>query len=197
MCPVLFKKPYLQSMGRKYAIRDQEALYFVTFTVVYWIDLFIRDNYREIILSSLKYCQDKKGLYVHAYCIMTSHIHLILSAQEGGNLSDILRDLKRYTSTQLRKSIEMNQQESRRKWLLWMFEKAGKGNKRNNEFQLWQQHNHPIHLCTNEMIDQRLEYIHNNPVEAGFVDDPNAWEWSSCRSYERSLADRLALTFIE
>ena len=70
-------------MARKYAIRDQEAIYFVTFTVVNWIDLFIRDEYREIILRSLKYCQENKGLIVHAYCIMTSHVH-----SSGRRLSD-------------------------------------------------------------------------------------------------------------
>ena len=54
-------------MGRKYDIYDQEAIYFVTFTVVNWIDLFIRNDYKEIILSSLKYCQENKGLNVHAF----------------------------------------------------------------------------------------------------------------------------------
>ena len=75
------RKSYLQSMGRKYAIRDQEALHFVTFTVVNWIDLFVRDAYKEIIVDSLKYCQHEKGLSIHAYCIMTSHVHAILSAR--------------------------------------------------------------------------------------------------------------------
>ena len=66
-------------MGRKYAIRDQHAIHFVTFTVVYWLDIFIRDAYRQIILDSLVFCHNHKGLNVHAYCIMTSHVHLILS----------------------------------------------------------------------------------------------------------------------
>ena len=74
-------------MGRKYAIYDQEALHFVTFTVVNWVDLFIRDEYKQTIIDSLKYCQQRKGLNVHAYCIMTSHIHLILSVDRGKKLS--------------------------------------------------------------------------------------------------------------
>ena len=79
-------------MGRKYAIRDKGAVYFVTFTVVNWIDVFIRNDYKEIIIDSLKYCQTNKGLNVHAYCIMTSHVHLILSVQDGFVLSDVIRD---------------------------------------------------------------------------------------------------------
>jgi len=145
-------------MGRKYAIRDQEAIHFVTFTVVNWIDLFIRDVYKEVIIDSLKYCQKNKGLQIHAYCIMTSHIHLILSVEEGFVLSDVIRDFKSHTSNALKKLIKQNNTESRREWLIWMFERAGKKNTRNTEFQLWQQHNHPIELSTNEMVDQRLDY---------------------------------------
>ena len=130
-------------MARKYAIRDQEAIYFVTFTVVNWIDLFIRDEYREIILRSLKYCQENKGLIVHAYCIMTSHVHLIVSTGKDNNLSDVIRDYKSFTSGALKKRIKEHPQESRKEWMIWMFERAGKKNKRNQDFQLWQQHNHP------------------------------------------------------
>ena len=184
-------------MGRKYAIYDQEALHFVTFTVVNWVDLFIRDEYKQTIIDSLKYCQQRKGLNVHAYCIMTSHIHLILSVDRGKKLSDVIRDFKSYTSNQLKKSIKQNQHESRREWLIWMFEKAGVKNKRNSSFQLWQQHNHPIELNSNELMDQRLEYVHNNPVEAGFVNDPNAWIWSSCQDYEKGIKGKLELAYIE
>ena len=77
-----------------------------------------------------------------------------------------------------------------------MFERAGKKNKHNLDFQLWQQYNHPIALLSNYMMDQRLDYIHHNPVVAGFVDDPVAWEWSSCADYERSVEGKLALVFI-
>ncbi|MCV9388649.1 transposase [Reichenbachiella ulvae] len=146
-------------MGRKYAIRDQLSIHSVTFTVVNWINIFIRDYYKETILSSLKYCQENKHLQVHAYCIMTSHVHLIISVSEG-ELSDVIRDLKSFTSRQIKEILQDKAYaESRREWLLWMFERAGKKNKRNGDFQLWQQHNHPIELSTNEMIDQRLEYL--------------------------------------
>lgn len=184
-------------MGRKYAIRDQQGLYFVTFTVVNWIDLFIRDEYKETIVESLNYCKIHKGLRLYAYCIMTSHIHLIVSSEEGNNLSDVIRDFKSYTSSQLKNKIKENGKESRREWLIWMFERAGKKNKRNNSFQLWQQNNHPIELSSNEMMDQRLDYIHNNPVEAGFVDDPNSWIWSSCSSYQKNAQGKIDVYFIE
>ncbi len=120
-------------MGRKYQIRDQRSIYFVTFTVVNWIDVFIKDSYREIFISSLKFCQNNKGLEVYAYCLMTNHVHLILGTKGENNLEDIIRDLKSFTSRHIRKEIEENFSESRREWMLWMFARAGKKNKRNNE----------------------------------------------------------------
>ncbi|WP_255518146.1 transposase [Fulvivirga sp. M361] len=102
-------------MGRKYTINDQQGYYFVTFTVVNWIDLFIRNEYREILVDSLNYCQRHKGLMIHAWCIMTSHVHLMVSAAEGRERSSIIRDFKGFTSRQLRQCIETNPRESRRK----------------------------------------------------------------------------------
>jgi REP element-mobilizing transposase RayT len=182
-------------MGRKYAIRDQQAIYFVTFTLINWIDLFIRDSYREVFIESLGYCQRHKGLQVHAYCIMTSHIHLILSANDGYNLSSIIRDLKSYTSFKLGQVIKTTK-ESRREWMLLIMNAGGLKNQRNKGFQLWQQHNHPIELRTVEMTNQRLNYIHNNPVAAGFVDDPTAWTWSSSAAYELGSTGKVQLVFL-
>lgn len=122
-------------MGRKYAIRNTEGIYFVTFTIVNWLDVFIRDEYREIFLDSLKHCIKEKGLRIHAYCLMTSHVHLILSVEDGYDLSSVIRDFKSYTSKMIMDSIANNQRESRREWLMWFFERAGAKNKRNGKRQ--------------------------------------------------------------
>ncbi|HEY9117664.1 MAG TPA: transposase, partial [Roseivirga sp.] len=110
-------------MGRKYAIRNQEQFYFVTFTVVGWIDVFIRPEYRNIFIDSIKFCQREKGLLVGGWCIMTSHIHLALGTTGKNKLEDIIRDLKSFTSRHIRKYIEASPQESRKTWLLdFMFQ---------------------------------------------------------------------------
>ncbi len=171
-------------MGRKYKIQDQEKFYFVTFTIVYWLDVFIRQEYRNIFIESIKYCQKEKGLLVGAYCIMTSHVHLALGTKGDEKLEDIIRDLKSYTSRHIRKYMENNPQESRKEWMMWMMKRAGDKNSNNKDFQFWQQHNHPIELSSNEITQQRIDYIHNNPVEAGFVDNSAAWLSSSARYYE-------------
>jgi REP element-mobilizing transposase RayT len=132
-------------MSIKYKFRDQERLYFVTFAVVNWIDLFIRNEYKEIMLDSWKHCQANKGLEIYGWCIMTSHIHMIIGTHNA-KLEDIMRDMKKHTSLELKKAIQNHPSESRREWLLWMMERAGKKNSQNLNFQLWQQDNHPIEL---------------------------------------------------
>jgi len=171
-------------MGRKYTIGDQEKFHFVTFTVVHWIDVFIRDEYKNIFIDSLKYCQKEKGLEIGAWCIMTNHVHLVIGKSGKNKLEDIIRDLKSYTSRHIRKAIEYNPLESRREWMLLIMKRAGTEKSNNKDFQFWQQHNHPIELSTNEMIDQRVDYIHNNPVVAGFVQEPRHWLYSSASDYE-------------
>lgn len=169
-------------MSRKYKIKDQSYPHFVSFAVVHWIDIFTRPVYRQIVIDSLAYCQKSKGLVIYAWCIMTNHIHLIIGTS-AYPMQDILRDMKRFTSKKLRESIIENEQESRKKWIIWMMKQTGMKNNNNHEWQFWQQHNHPIELSNEEMIRQRLDYLHNNPVNAGFVEKPESWLCSSAGDY--------------
>jgi len=169
-------------MSTKYKFKDQERLYFVSFAVVYWIDLFVRNEYKEIMLDSWKHCQANKGREIYGWCIMTSHIHMIIGTH-GAKLEDIMRDMKKHTSLELKKAIQNHPSESRREWLIWMMERAGKKNSQNQNFQLWQQDNHPIELSDFKMLHQKLDYIHNNPVEAGIVEKPEDYLYSSARDY--------------
>lgn len=186
-------------MSRKYKIRDQDKLYFVTFTVINWIDVFIRNEYRNMFLESVRFCQKNKGLEVYAWCIMTSHIHMILGANGAYKLEDIIRDLKSFTSRGIRKLLEEkdNLGESRKDWMIDMMKKTGTRNSNNKDFQFWQQHNHPIELSTNELLDQKLEYIHNNPIEAGFVESPEMWQYSSAKDYYGKGKGELDILFIQ
>jgi REP element-mobilizing transposase RayT len=167
-------------MSRKYKFGDNDKLYFVSFAVTNWIDLFVRSIYSDIIVESIAYCQKEKDLLLGAWCIMTSHVHLIIGTK-GKPLPDVMRDMKRHTSEQLHLAIKNNAKESRREWMLWMMERAGK--KSNARFQLWQPESHPIELITNKIAHQKLAYIHQNPVEAGFVSLPEQWLYSSARDY--------------
>ena len=169
-------------MSRKYKFRDQDKMYFVSFAVVYWMDVFIRDEYRHVLLDSLRYCQKEKGLELYAWCIMSNHVHLIASASDN-NLSDILRDFKKFTSRQIINSIKNNEMESWQKWMLEIFRKAGEVNIRNSEFQFWRQDNQPKEVYSPAFVFQKLSYIHNNPVEAGIVTKAEHYLYSSAMDY--------------
>ena len=179
-------------MSKKYKFNDNDQLYFVTFTITNWADLFIRNEYKDIVLDSIRFCQANKDLEVYGWCMMTSHMHLIIGSK-GNSLSNIMRDLKRHSSEMLHIAISKNAKESRREWLLDMFKQEG--GKYNNKFQLWQAESHPIALVTSKIAHQKLEYIHFNPVEAGFVKYTNAWSYSSAVDYNggKGLLDVILL----
>ena len=148
-----------------YKIRNQAAVHFITFAVVVpiaigRIDVFTRKDYRHIVLESIKYCQVKKGMILHPWCIMSNHLHLIVAAKEN-NLSDVLRDFTKFTSKQIIKAIEENKQESRREWMLEIFKKAGEANSRNSDYLpiaigIWRQDNQPKELYSPAFVFQKL-----------------------------------------
>ncbi|HLG39063.1 MAG TPA: transposase [Chitinophagaceae bacterium] len=169
-----------------YKIRNQQAIHFITFAVVDWVDVFTRKEYRDIVLESIKYCQSEKGLLLHCWCIMSNHLHLIVSAKNH-DLSDVLRDFKKYTSKQIVSAIEGNQHESRREWMLEIFRKEGAKNSRNKNYQFWRQNNQPQELYSTQFVFQKINYIHNNPVEAGIVERPEHYLYSSAKDYFHTM----------
>ena len=170
-------------MSRKYKFHNKLAAYFISFATVYWLDVFTRQVYFNVLEESIAYCRKEKGMEVFAYCFMPSHVHLIFRSSSE-DPSGLIRDFKGYTARKLIKTIEENPQESRKEWLLWMMERAGKKKSNVKQHQLWQQHNKPIELWSDKVIQQKIDYIHSNPVESGFVTDPVDWKYSSARNYQ-------------
>ena len=167
-----------------YTISDQYATYFLTFTVVGWVDLFTRKVCKDIIISSFDYCQKSKGLLVHAYVIMESHVHLIVTAsKQSSGLSNIVRDMKKYTSNRLIEWIFQSGKESRRNWLKMVLTYHAKFNTNNSKYQIWQQYNKPKVCLFPKFTNQKIDYIHRNPVVAGIVDTPEDYVYSSARNY--------------
>ena len=163
---------------------ESNSIYFLTLTVVDWVDTFTREEYRQIIIDSLKYCQKEKGLEIYCWCLMSNHLHLIAAGKENGQytLSDILRDFKKFTSKAIVQMIK-DIPESRRKWLLDRFEFAGRYNKKIEFYKFWQDGNEPKDVYSAEFLQQKIEYIHNNPVRAGWVNEPQHYKYSSAIDY--------------
>lgn len=160
-------------MPLTYRIYDQKGVYYITCTVHQWVDVFTRNEYRDILVDSLKYCQQYKGLKIFAWVIMTNHIHLII-ASDKNNLSDIIRDFKKYTSSKVVEAINDNKRESRSKWLLWLLKKP-------EGILFWQEGYHGEEITSRGFYDVKERYIHLNPVRAGYVDKEESYLYSSCR----------------
>ncbi len=172
-------------MSRKYKFGDSDKLYFISFATVNWVDVFIRNEYKNELLNCWRYCQQHKGLEIYAWCIMSSHVHMMIGSHDK-TLDGIVRDMKSYTSGRMKELIKEHPTESRREWVLWMMTRAGKKNGNNNEWQFWQQHNQPIEIVNEKMYNSILHYIHQNPVVAGFVKEAEHWLYSSANGYEKN-----------
>jgi REP element-mobilizing transposase RayT len=169
-------------MSRNYKFRNPEGLYFISFATVYWVDVFVRKMYFDCIAENLNYCAAHKGMEIYSWCIMPSHIHLIFRSTIQ-KPEELIRDFKSLTSKKLIALIDGNNQESRREWLLNSFKKAAANNSNNTKNQFWQQHNKPVELWSSGVIQQKMDYVHNNPVEAGFVENDYEYMYSSARDY--------------
>lgn len=163
-------------MSSRYKFHNPKGIYFITFSVKEWVDVFTRNIYKDILTESLEYCQKNKGLDLYAWCIMSNHVHLIIGAKEGFLLQNIMRDFKRHTSKTVVETIKDNIQESRKKWLLKHFLTT-------DGISFWQEGNHPIEIWSNKIINQKLNYLHNNPVKAGIVFRPEQYVYSSAVDY--------------
>lgn len=170
-------------MSTRYKFHNPEGVYFISFATVGWADVFTRIVYKEVFVESLRHCQQHKGLGLFGWCLMTNHAHLLARASGGHRLNEIIRDLKKFTSKQLIRAIEENPQESRKEWLLSMLRNAGAHNPNNRKYQFWRQDNHPVECYTTDATQQKLDYIHNNPVVEGIVQYPEEYIYSSASNY--------------
>lgn len=168
--------------SENYRIRNQHSVYFLTFTVTDWVDVFTRRNYRDIIAESLAYCRKNKGLQLFAWCLMTNHIHMVCTTDPPFKMSDFVRDFKKFTAKAVLFDIQ-SLPESRKDWMLYRFEYAGKFDNRIQKHRFWQDKSHPIELTTTEMIEQKINYIHENPVKTGLVCTAEDYLYSSAQNY--------------
>ncbi len=164
-----------------YKIRDQTLPHFITATVVDWVDVFTRKNYRDTVVECLDYCITNKAMLLYGYVIMSNHIHMVVQSGDG-ELSDLLRDFKKFTAAKIIEKIKSDP-ESRREWMLERFKLATESHSRNKNYQFWKYGNHPEEIYTNEFMWSKLNYIHLNPVRAGIVEKASQYIYSSASNY--------------
>jgi len=154
--------------------------HFLTCRVTKWLPVFTSEPYLRIVANSLAYCRERKGLLLHAYVVMPTHVHLIVSAVEGRELSDILRDFRRHTS----KAISAQLAADDNRLFLYVLEKAAEKQKRDDlARKVWADGMHPETLISDKFYQQKLTYLHDNPVRKGLVAKPEYWLYSSASAY--------------
>ncbi len=169
--------------GDRYIIQDQHYIHFLTFTVVEWVDVFTRPEYKNIIVDSLNYCIAAKGMECYAWVLMSNHMHVVVKTNAPFKLSDVIRDFKKHTSKKLAAAIE-ELPESRRDWLLHKFRFAADSTGRAEQYKIWQDGYHGI--CVDgdgTRMRQRIEYTHNNPVRQLIVANAADYLYSSAYDY--------------
>ena len=173
-------------MGFSYRVRDQQRAHFVTFTIHQWVDVFTRKIYADILIDSLHYCVQNKGLQIYAYVIMSNHCHLIIQASSG-RLSDIIRDIKRHTAAKIIDAIKNNYRESRQSWLLYLL-------KNGESAWFWNEGYHGEEIRTRKFLLTKIRYIHLNPVRAGIVQKEEDYLLSSAADFNRLRKGPVLLT---
>jgi putative transposase len=168
--------------GEKLNIKANNA-YYITLTVESWIDVFPRKNHAQAVIDSLAYCQKEKGLVIFAYCLMSNHLHMLVSVNEPFSLKDTIRDFKKFTAKKILFQIQ-NEAESRREWMLSHFSKAAQESEKHKNFKFWQAGNHAIEVYSHNFVWDKINYIHNNPVRAGYVKEAFHWVYSSASNYQ-------------
>lgn len=164
-------------MGRtRYNIIEKTGIHFLTCTVINWLPVFSRVETKDIITASLQFLQDENRLILYAYVIMENHLHLVASSD------DLPAEIQKFKSFTARQIIDFLEKENV-SYFLRQF-KVYKPRHKSSAYQLWQEGSQPKLIQGTEMMRQKIEYIHNNPVKRGYVDLPAHWRYSSARNYE-------------
>ena len=164
-------------MRSRYRVTSETNIHFITTSIHLWVPIVSNETLFQIILNSLKFCQANKGLKLHGYVIMVNHVHAIVSHERYDHIPNIVRDFKRHTAKEIRNYLANLGEFSQLFWVK-IFHSKERGQHR-----IWQEGYHPIALKSQSFFEQKLTYIHHNPVRKGFVEKPEDWKYSSTRNY--------------
>jgi len=162
----------------------QKTCSYLTFNIVDWIDVFIRPVYKQIIIDALNRYIAEKGLIVYAWCLMTNHLHLVANCKPNTSLSLLERDFKKHTTKEILEAIDL-EPELRREWMLQRFELFSHCLKRIEKFQVWQNCSNPVLIDFKQVyrLQERILYVHENPVRDKIVARPEDYLCSSAGDY--------------
>ncbi|SFV90444.1 Transposase and inactivated derivatives [hydrothermal vent metagenome] len=165
-------------MGRsRYKIYEPTHPHFITCTVLHWIPLFTRKESVEILLKSFRYLQKTDNLKLYAYVILENHLHIVA---QSNDITKTMAKFKRHTARELLRLL----QRENVKTILDQLAFYKKVHKSDRQYQVWQEGLQPKLIQSDTMMISKINYIHQNPVKRGYVDDASHWRYSSARDYE-------------
>jgi putative transposase len=167
-------------MTKKYPIVEPQGCYFLTLNTIDRVDLFVRPFFKQIVVESLNYFIEKKGLIVYGWCLMTNHLHLIAQARDGFDLPGIISDFKSFTAKIILDDLN-SESDIRREWIMKKIREAALFDK----LDVWENADQPIQIkaAENEDIHDYLKQVHDNPVRNKVVELPQHYLLSSARNY--------------
>ena len=173
-----------------YKILNQEGLFFVTSTIVEWLPVFNSDKYYSILIEAIRFSQIEKNLKLYAYVLLDNHFHLIVT---GDDLTNIFKSIKGYTAKEIIKQLRLDQNDE----FLNHFRINKQKHKVKSEFQVWQESFHPQEILTDSIFQQKIDYIHMNPVRRGLVKEPEEWKYSSAGYFAAGIEGVLHLNGLD
>ncbi len=162
----------------RYRFSSEAAVYFVTYSIVDWLPVFVSEASCRIITDSLNFCHQRKGLCVNAYTIMPTHMHAIVFDRDfdASNLEKALTDFRKFTGTSLCDHCETHMPRC-------FAETFRAASTEDRERRFWQPSRHPEAIETEHFWRQKLDYLHENPCRKGLVLRAADWRFSSAAYY--------------
>lgn len=155
---------------------EKEYPHFLTLTLVEWMPLFRWPQYQRVVIDSLRFCQREKGLRIHTYVLMLDHLHLLASCDQ--DLSKVIGQLKSFTSCEISGLLRAEN----RRLSIWLAKDAAR-KQGEGDHKIWQDGNHPEQVYSQAFCEQKIQYIHENPVRIDLVAEPHYWLHSSAAFY--------------
>jgi REP element-mobilizing transposase RayT len=163
-------------MRSRYRVHDSSLPHFVTCTILEWLPVFTTGSMCDLLVESLRFCQQEKDLKIPAWVILDNHFHAILGAPDLGN---VLGQLKRFTAARILEELRSQLRE----WLLNQLHFYCARHKTLSEHQVWQEGSHPQSIRSDQVMQQKRDYIHLNSVRRGLVSLPEHWRYSSAHGW--------------
>jgi len=163
-------------MRSRYRINEPDRPHFITATSVEWLPVFTSSSCCDLVVRALSFAREHKGLRIYGWVILDSHLHAIVA---GPELAQVIGDLKKFTAREVLAQLKVEGRE----WLLNQLAYYRAKYKTNSRYQVWQEGVHPQSIPTDDIMLQKFEYLHNNPVKRGLVTSPEHWRYSSAHEW--------------